>query len=305
MQNINEIAQIISGHYPIIQQGLLPNWIEQGTSEWAAAEEALAYVFHTVPDPGTAGLEQIIDAFAQTSIDFLRLQARFRITGEYARSSADGLVDELYGSEEEMSGHYLHGLAMTYAMWPNHARLFDFYTSVFVHELDASPRVLEIGPGHGLLGHALLSRRPEADYTAIDISAPALKFVERAFSATEVASSRVALIPGDATDATNDRIPSTVDALVYCEVLEHVDNPATLLAAIRKRLTKSGRAFLSTVANLEAVDHVYLFRNEHDIRAMLCDCGFDIVRELVLPLPGDTSQEHIPLNYACVVEPTK
>jgi 2-polyprenyl-3-methyl-5-hydroxy-6-metoxy-1,4-benzoquinol methylase len=50
-------------------------------------------------------------------------------------------------------------------------------------------------------------------------------------------------------------------------VLEHVDDPASLLAALRGRVDRGAPAFVSTVANMEAEDHVYLFHDAQHIRS--------------------------------------
>lgn len=296
-----DIAAAITARYPIISNGLLPKWQEPGDPEWEAAEWALAYVLRSVE--ARDGIDQAIDAFAQTSIDFLRLQARFRQTLSYARTTADGLVDELYSDAEEMEGHYLDGLAMTYAMWPNHARLLDFYRREFLAQLPSTPVVLEIGPGHGLLGFTLLTDRPGATYTALDISEPALRFLEKTFAANGL-DADVSLVAGDATKLDDERIPTAAEAVVCCEVLEHVNEPERILEAVRDRLAPGGRAFMSTVANLEAIDHVYLFRDANEIRSMIQDHGMTIISDRPMELPGDDSVGFIPLNYACIAERT-
>jgi 2-polyprenyl-3-methyl-5-hydroxy-6-metoxy-1,4-benzoquinol methylase len=296
-----EVAKSITERYPIISNGLLPKWHKPGDPEWGAAEWALAYVVNAVESRD--GIDQAIDAFAQTSIDFLRLQARFRKTMTYARTTADGLVDELYSDSDEMEGHYLDGLAMTYAMWPNHCRLLDFYRREFLTQLPHAPTALEIGPGHGLLGFTLLTDRPGATYTALDISEPALGFLEKAFAANDLEAD-IALVAGDATKLDDDRIPTSADAVVCCEVLEHVDQPERILEAVRDRLGPGGRAFVSTVANLEAIDHVYLFRDVDEIRNMIEDNGLTIVADRPMKLPGDDSVGFTPLNYVCITERT-
>jgi len=212
------------------------------------------------------------------------------------------LVDELYADAEEMQGHYLDGLAMTYAMWPNHAKLLDFYRREFVASLPESPTSVEIGPGHGLLGFTLLTDRPAARYVGVDISEPALGFISSAFAANDMTAD-IELIAGDATDLNDDRIPEVADSIVCCEVLEHVDNPALILEAIRSRLAPGGRTFLSTVANLEAIDHVYLYEDVGQIRTMIEENGLRIVSDRPMELPGDDSEGFTPLNYACIAEP--
>ncbi len=297
--DIPDIAAAITERYPIIQNGLLPQWQKPGDPEWDAAQWALKYVLNSVED--REGIDQAVDSFAQTSIDFLRLQARFRQTRKYARTSTEGLVDELYSDPEEMQGHYLDGLAMTYAMWPNHAKLLDFYRREFVASLPDEPVSMEIGPGHGLLGFTLLSDRPAARYVGVDISEPALAFIGDAFAANGM-DADIELIAGDATNLSDERIPSQADSIVCCEVLEHVDDPAMILQAVRSRLAPGGRTFLSTVANLEAIDHVYLYEDVGQIRTMIEANGLRIVDDRPMELPGDDSEGFTPLNYACIAE---
>jgi len=264
----------------------------------SSAEDALAYIAK-LPST-TDGLSHAIEAFAITSVEFLRLQARFRQTGQYALPTAAALYDELYGDAEEMAGYYLDGLAMTYALWPNHARLLSFLRDDFVPQLPNRGTVLEIGPGHGLLGHTVLRHRPAINYVGLDISGPALDYVRAAFDIWGHSGS-YELIEGDATDLAAADIPIDVDALVCCEVLEHVDEPERILAAIRDRLAPDGLGFLSTVANLEAIDHVYLFDNPEHIRQTIEAAGLTIEQDLPMRLPGDTSSERIPYNYAAIV----
>ena len=89
--------------------------------------------------------------------------------------------------------------------------------------------------------------------------------------------------------------------MICCEVLEHVDDPMRLLHAVYGRLAPGGVALVSTVANLEAIDHVYLYDDEHHIRSHLREAGFEIVAEQFAPPPGDQSDERIPLNYVAVL----
>lgn len=297
LTSVQGVAEEVASQYPMIGSGLLPRWHEVGDPEWAAAEQALAYL-HAVRGPD--GMEAAVEAFAITCVEFMRLQARFRQTGRYARASADELVDELYADDEEMSGYYLDGLLMTYVLWPNHARMLAFLTEEFIPRLPNAARLLEIGPGHGLLGHTVASAVERSEYTALDISASSLRYVEAAFERLPVGRP-VALLEGDACRLDDDRLPLAVDGVICCEVLEHVDDPMRILTAIHDRLAAGGHALVSTVANLEAIDHVYLYDDEHHIRRHIVDTGLEIVAEHFASPPGDQSEERVPLNYVAVL----
>lgn len=294
--SLDEVISAVTDRYPVIASGL----IAPGDPSWHHAEAALRYVAALPSSDG--GLDHAIEAFAMTSIEFLRLQGRFRQTGRYARGSAADLVDDLYGDAEEMTGYYLDGLAMTYALWPNHARLLGLLRDKFIPQILPDSTVVEIGPGHGMLGYFVLTEGENVRYIGVDISEPALAFTQHAFERLVPGrADRASFLVADATRLAADAVPQA-DALVCCEVLEHVDNPATILDGIRAHLRPGGRGFLSTVANLEAIDHVFLFDNEDEIRTVIATSGLTIEQDWPMRLPGDRSEDLIPLNYVGIVK---
>ena len=93
---------------------------------------------------------------------------------------------------------------------------------------------------------------------------------------------------------------SAFAAAICCEVLEHVDDPGSLLSALARRVDARAPAFLSTVANMEAEDHVYLFRDLAHIRSTIIDGGFTIDTEQPLALAGAEGLTPLPLNYSAI-----
>ena len=296
---LETVTSRLTEDYPLIASGLLGNRIDTDDALWAWAERALTHA-HAVCGDSDERFESALEAFAITSLDFMRLQSRFLRTGRYACTRADDL-GELYSDPERML-EYLDGLALTYAMWPNHAQMLRYYADTFLTSLPEAPAVLEIGPGHGLLSSLLFEYRPDATYVGVDISTSSLDYTRQALDAAYVDPARRTLIRGD---ATSDDVPLALegpfDAIICCEVLEHVDAPKVILEAIRRRLRPGGRSFISTVANLEAVDHVYLFNDLDHIRSMVAECALVVVDDQPLTLPGAEEQTPLPLNYSGVV----
>jgi len=241
----------------------------------------------------------MLESFAVLSFDFLRLQARFNKTGQYALASAEGLSENLYSDGEEMLGRYIDGLLLSYAMWPNHARILDFFRQT-VAQIPAGSKVREIGVGHGLMATMLHREVPEVEYVGIDLSPHTIAYCRQAL-AEEFGDTdeRWQFVEADATSVGGD--PG--DWFVCCEVLEHVDRPQDLLQSCRGLIHGDGKGFLTTVANLEAEDHVYLFNDVGHIRACLDEAGFAVEQELSLVLPGSEDANPLPLNYAAVVSP--
>ncbi len=248
-------------------------------------------------------MDRAIEAFATVSLDFLRLQARFMKTGHYAAETSEQLVADLYQDESKMNGYYLDGLAMTYALWPNHCRMLAFFAKEFLPGLESGSRILEVGLGHGLLTTILFDRVPDITYVGVDISQSALDYASRALDAAGVEQGRAHLVLANAvgTDLEQFARGHGFGAIVCCEVIEHVDAPDRLMANLALSASPGARAFVSTVANMEAEDHVYLFENVDAIRALIEGSGWAVADQLANVLPGAEEWNPLPVNYSAIL----
>ena len=102
-------------------------------------------------------------------------------------------------------------------------------------------RVLDVGCGGGLLSEALAGEG--ADVTAIDL-APDLLKVARLHGLESGVKVDYRLAPVETLAA---ELPGTFDAITCMEMLEHVPEPASVLAACATLLKPGGRLFLSTL----------------------------------------------------------
>lgn len=102
-------------------------------------------------------------------------------------------------------------------------------------------RVLDVGCGAGLLSEALA--REGADVTAIDLAPDLIKVAKlhRLESGVQV-DYRLAAVETLAAES-----PGTFDAIACMEMLEHVPDPAAIVAACATLLKPGGRLFLSTL----------------------------------------------------------
>jgi 2-polyprenyl-3-methyl-5-hydroxy-6-metoxy-1,4-benzoquinol methylase len=137
-------------------------------------------------------------------------------------------------------------------------------------------------------------------YLGIDISPRSISYSAAALGALGIAESRYRLLVADATSATAS-VEEPCGAAICCEVLEHVDEPGSLLAALQHLSGPDAPAFVSTVANMEAEDHVYLFHDVDDIRATLRASGYGVVVDQPLVLEGAEHTTPTPLNYSAVL----
>jgi 2-polyprenyl-3-methyl-5-hydroxy-6-metoxy-1,4-benzoquinol methylase len=301
----NEMREACMGwfreHYPQIAGGLLFGIADRDPDLERHAEAVLGFLVRKCEAEGRS-VDHALEGVARMSFDFLRLQPRFMRTGRYRSASSAPLRERIYARQDVMEGYYLDGLLLTYAFWTNHAALYRYFVRDFLPRLPREARVLEIGVGHGLMALTLLRALPAARYEGLDISPFALAYAARLLSANGIDLRRTSLREEDAAGPAAAP-PEGKDAVLCCEVLEHVEDPGSLLRTIHRRLRSDGLAFVTTVANVEADDHIYRFEDEAHIRRLVEGAGLRAESELVLPLRGYEAAQPRPLNYAAVLSP--
>lgn len=263
--------------------------------------EQFCQKFDTVIESHGLTREFVVDSYLKMCADMLREQIKFRRTGAYSCRRAADAYDAVYSSEREMAS-YMYALALSIFLWPNHYRMFDFFLARS-RELPTIERYLEIGPGHGVFLAQSMRAFPGAAFHAIDISPVSIRIaaalVERFVGDTTCRFER-----RDVMEAVGDPA-GRFDFIVMCEVLEHLDDPNTMLRRLREMLTPSGRLFVTTCANAPAIDHVYLYHDVAHIRRELRQSGFEIQVDLALPVgdypESDWDRHKVEINYAAML----
>ena len=74
------------------------------------------------------------------------------------------------------------------------------------------------------------------------------------------------------------------DAIVLCELLEHLPDPVAALASVRDCLKSSGYAFVTMAVNLAQEDHIFLYPDLATCRAQILAAGLKIVHEASIPV---------------------
>jgi 2-polyprenyl-6-hydroxyphenyl methylase / 3-demethylubiquinone-9 3-methyltransferase len=103
-------------------------------------------------------------------------------------------------------------------------------------------RALDIGCGGGILSDAMARRG--AEVLGIDLAGKALKVAQ--LHAIEAATPRVAYREV-AAETLAVEMPGSFDVVTCMEMLEHVPNPASVIAACGQLLKPGGSAFFSTI----------------------------------------------------------
>jgi 2-polyprenyl-6-hydroxyphenyl methylase/3-demethylubiquinone-9 3-methyltransferase len=103
-------------------------------------------------------------------------------------------------------------------------------------------RVLDVGCGGGILADAMARRG--ADVLGIDLAAKPLKVAQ--LHAIEAETPRIAYREV-AVEALADEMPAAFDVVTCMEMLEHVPDPGSIVAACGRLLKPDGWGFFSTI----------------------------------------------------------
>lgn len=199
-------------------------------------------------------------------------QIRFFETGEYSSKSFDDVNKNVYSNPEIME-YYMIGLLLTQVLWKQHYNMYSFFVDSFPKYNDNVSSYLEVGGGHGLfISEAInIMNNDNVDYHLIDVSKTSIE-ISKSF----LNNDNINYIIGDMLEFDPE---IKFDFITMGEVLEHVEQPLELLLKLKSILNENGRIFITTPTNAPAMDHIYLFRNDDEIRNLIGSAGLNIIEE--------------------------
>jgi 2-polyprenyl-3-methyl-5-hydroxy-6-metoxy-1,4-benzoquinol methylase len=297
--NLLKIINLVSITNPLQKKKIISFVETQNEEYYLFAENLSKIIFYEFLKDDNERMEAA-RSYNKMCMDFLKEQIRFKKTGVYRINDASIANIEVY-SEPLVMRYYMVGLLISYLFWPNHYKLYQF----FKNNLPANePKsYLEIGVGHGLFTSTMLGKYENIMATLVDISETSIKTANELLGAFNVIRSNITFVHGDFFTVD---IENKFDFIIMGEVLEHVNDAFGFMKRAKELLQPNGKIYMSTAANSPALDHVYHFHNEHEIRDLLFETGFDIESELVLPaddIPKELWQkELVTLNYCALLK---
>jgi SAM-dependent methyltransferase len=243
-------------------------------------------------------VEYGLDCYLKLCAHMVHERLEFLRSGSYANRSFAEVERQIYLNPEAFEYH-MHGLAFAQFLWPEQYARFRFFSDHIGRELANGGRYLEICGGHALYILEAVSQAPQnVDFQLVDISPSSMALAQGIAQGLAV-DFRLMNIFDFASDVK-------FDFITIGEVIEHVETPLPLLIRVRELLAPGGRVFISTPANAPTIDHIYLFNNANEIRAMLTEAGFTILREATQYSTNVTEEKarklKVALMYAAFVE---
>lgn len=279
-----KVARLVAAllaKYPKHEQFLGRRFRDLSATEVAICEELAGQIVELAGGE----LDLFLDGYEFICQILKEEELYFRRNNAYRLTSFQDALEQVYSNSEYMAA-YMRGLLVTQLFWTNHTRSIAFYTERFLGALPQGTRLLEIGPGHGLLLARAVQAVGPGRVTGWDVSASSL-------SHTRSALASLGVVDGFTLEARNlfDSQADKFDAVVFSEVLEHLEDPKGALAAIRDLIRPGGRLFLNVPVNSPAPDHIYLLRSPDEAFAMVEDQGFKILETGCFPATNYTLEQ--------------
>lgn len=235
-------------------------------------------------------LETYIASYRWMCREMNKEALHFKKYGAYRLSSFEEAFSEVYSNSDFMR-KYMEGLLVSQVFWRNHSAAFIYFQKKFLPRLTDGYQYLEVGPGHGLFLSVAAERAQCAKATGWDVSEESLRQTAQALEKLGLAG-RVVLDQQDihAPTRSPDEIPK-LDGIAICEVLEHLERPGDALGSLRRYLKPDGAMFINVPINSPAPDHIYLLRNEGEVRDLVQSSGLEILDLQLAPMTGYSLKE--------------
>jgi 2-polyprenyl-3-methyl-5-hydroxy-6-metoxy-1,4-benzoquinol methylase len=242
-------------------------------------------------------VEYVASSYDTVVKDVLREQVYFKRHGRYRYGTYAEVADSVYHNPDYM-GRYMHGVAVTQFLWPNHLQMFRFFVGTVPRQMFG--RYLEVGPGHGLFMMAAMRLCSFNEYLGVDIS-------ETSIALTHSVLEHPLFGPFDNYrlehgDFLTIDLQGSFEAIAMGEVLEHVEDAERFLGRARDLLAPGGYFYMSTAVNGAVIDHIYLFRTVTEVDDLVTGAGFRITDKIVIPHIGKTLEqcedERLPVSVA-------
>jgi 2-polyprenyl-3-methyl-5-hydroxy-6-metoxy-1,4-benzoquinol methylase len=217
-------------------------------------------------------LDFAINCYLRMIADVNHESIHFLETGEYTSKSFDEVNNRVYNNPEVMA-YYMHALLLSQFLWKQHYDILLFFNHIIKVNASQIFNYMEVGGGHGLyISEAIDIIGNKANYDLVDISSTSLGIAKKL-----IKNDKVNYI---LSDIYRFEPIQKYDFITMGEVMEHVENPVSLLKQLNGLLMDTGKVFITTPTNAPAIDHIYLFKNAEDIRNVIQEAGFNIEHEI-------------------------
>ncbi|WP_420316471.1 class I SAM-dependent methyltransferase [Ekhidna sp.] len=243
-------------------------------------------------------LDYGVSCYLKMINDMVAVRYEFYKTGDYSNSSFQEVERQIYANPEVMTYH-MHGLVLAQYLWFDQYERIHFFSENLLKFCNSKGSYLEIGGGHGLYLKEAMNMLPEVTrFDMVDISESSLALAKGIIN-----NERPNFYHKNVFDF-DEKIK--YDFITIGEVLEHVEDPLSLMKKIASLMNPSSVCFMTTPINAPMIDHIFLFNEAAEIRSLIDEAGFDILIEKMV-LSEKVSEERakklkLPVMYATFIK---
>lgn len=257
------------------------------------AEEILGYLTKRYGD-------RAVSLYSERVQELISLQREFEKSGHYPASK----VSDVPTMDRET---YNLALLLSFITNLHRFRILRALKEFLQAEESSQGKLLAVGVGTGYEIKLAEERAPEWEIEAYDMSAAAIATSRDLLN--HFGMSDKPLIHGyfPLTEQTApDKVRGRYDKIVFCELLEHLEDPEQALRIAGECLDPEGRLFATMAINIAQEDHVYLYTSPEQCREQVHRAGLTILKEELIPvqaLPGqqEVSEDDFRMgNYLCI-----
>lgn len=269
---LNFILEYIGEKNPMHYKKLKKN-IHFDNAQYVERAEAFFKTYDDILIKENKDMAYALDCYLQFCSDTMMEQIKFFETGAYTSTSFEEVNQRVYNNPDVMR-YYMYGLLVSQYIWDHHYKVLQFFFNNIGQFSEGVKNVLEVGGGHGLYANEITRLfNSGITYTMVDISETSITLAK-----TFVKSKIVDYIHQDVYQYTSDK---KFDFIIMGEVLEHVEDPLGLMKKLHELGADNATAFITAPCNSPAIDHIYLFRNPGEIKALFDEAGWEVVSELM------------------------
>jgi 2-polyprenyl-3-methyl-5-hydroxy-6-metoxy-1,4-benzoquinol methylase len=249
-------------------------------------------------------ISKAVLGYGKFALDSMKLQVLFQKSHTYIYKSYSEASLEVYQNKEYMFDLYLPGIFLSHYLWRHHYRQHVFFVNKFVPLIGdgVEKTFYDVGVGTGFYSKEILSRCPSIRGQGFDLSPFSLEYTLLLLDSHGLKDRYV----DNLRDITHEDSTIQCDFIVNIEVLEHLEDPQGFLLSLANMLKIGGYGLISAAINAPNIDHIYLYRNHHEVVSQLVNAGFKII-DMSIDEAYDprSDSELVPVNAAFIVRKVK
>ncbi len=288
---LDRMVGLVLSRWPEHRAYLTKSLGRRSPAELATSELAAAAVMKLA----AANADDVADDYRWLCGMLREEELNFARTDAYRYSTFEETNTHVY-SNAVLMARYMHGLLFSHVLWFGFAASLHYFLQRLEARLPKGARVLEVGPGHGLLLYLALTELGAGEVHGWDVSQVSLDQTAEAMTLLS-ATAQLRIQDMNRVEPGAEGF----DLVILSHLLEHLEDPVTALKSMRGAIAKGGKLLVNIPTNAPNPDHLVLLRHPDEALKMMREGGFNVVEHAVFTTEGASLTSALRKNAATIV----